>query len=151
MEISGFGVILLFVIGGIAFLMVSLLVSRLLRPSRPNNEKLTVYESGEDPVGDSRGQFNPRFYIIALVFLLFEVEIVFLFPWSVVFSDETLNEITANKWGAFVMIEMFVFIAILLIGLIYAWSNGFLEWIKPKVKKVKYDSPVPEDMYQKYM
>ena len=76
-EISGFGTVLLFLVGGIGFLMVTLLLGKLLRPNRPTPEKQTTYESGEEPSGTAWGQFNVRFYIVALIFLLFEAELVF--------------------------------------------------------------------------
>ncbi|HEX6224880.1 MAG TPA: NADH-quinone oxidoreductase subunit A, partial [Chryseolinea sp.] len=83
--LSAFGEVLLFIVAGVIFILVTLLVSKLIRPDRPNPEKLSTYESGEEPVSSAWSQFNIRFYIIALIFLLFEVEIVFLFPWSTVF------------------------------------------------------------------
>jgi NADH:ubiquinone oxidoreductase subunit 3 (subunit A) len=82
--------ILLFFLGGVLFVASALLVSRLLRPNRPNKQKLTSYESGETPQGNAWIQFNLRFYVLALVFILFEVEVVFLFPWSVVFANKEL-------------------------------------------------------------
>ena len=145
--VSGFGEILLFAIGGLVFLGGGLLTSWLLRPSRPNEEKLTTYESGEDPMGSAWGRVNIRFYLIALIFLLFEVEIVFLFPWSTVFGSQSLMESTEGLWGTYALIEMFIFITILLLGLVYAWSKGFLDWPKPDVNKEKYQSPVPSDLY----
>ncbi len=96
---SAWGEVLLFIIGGLAFVSLALLVSRIIRPSRPNAEKLTSYESGEDPVGSPWIQYNVRFYVIALIFILFEVEIVFLFPWATIFSDKELISKT-NGSGA---------------------------------------------------
>lgn len=147
-ELSGFGEILLFIIGGALFVLVTLLVARLIRPDRPNEEKLTTYESGEDPLGTAWGQFNPRFYIIALIFILFDVEIVFLFPWATVFGQRELIEQTDGVWGWFALIEMVIFIFILALGLAYAWAKGFLDWVKPQVTLPHYDSPVPPEMYQ---
>ena len=83
MEINGFGTVGLFIFGGLGFILIALIVGKLLRPHRPNEEKLTTYESGEDPINNAWGQFNLRFYIIALIFILFEVELVFLFPWAI--------------------------------------------------------------------
>lgn len=147
-ELSGFGEILLFVIGGALLVVVTLLAARLIRPHRPNEEKLTTYESGEDPLGAAWGQFNPRFYIVALIFILFDVEIVFLFPWAAVFGKRALIEQTDGVWGWFALIEMVIFIAILALGLAYAWAKGFLDWVKPSVTPPVYDSPVPPEMYQ---
>src|SRR5215510_10849603 len=104
--LSAFGEILLFIIGGIVFILVTLLVSRIVRPNRPNPEKLSTYESGEEPITAAWTQFNIRFYIVALIFLLFEVEIVFLFPWATVFANKKLIQETNGAWGWFSLIEM---------------------------------------------
>ena len=88
--ISEFGGILLYIIGGSLFIVITLFVSRLIRPNRPSPEKLAPYESGEEAIGPAWIQFNIRFYIVALVFLLFEVEIIFLFPWATVFANKEL-------------------------------------------------------------
>jgi NADH-quinone oxidoreductase subunit A len=148
-NLSAFGEILLFVIGGALFIIVTLFVSRIVRPNRPNPEKLSTYESGEEPVSAAWSQFNVRFYIIALIFLLFEAEVVFLFPWSTIFADEALQKETHGQWGWLTMIEMLVFIVILALGLAYAWVHGHLDWIKPDPKPTKIQSPVPTQLYQK--
>ena len=150
MEISGFGTVLLFLVGGIAFLLVTLLVGKILRPSNPTPEKQTTYESGEEPAGTAWGQFNVRFYIIALIFLLFEAELVFLFPWATVFGDENLMKESDGLWGRFSMIETFIFIGILLIGLAYVWAKGMLEWVRPKPKPTDFKSGIPDKAYEKY-
>jgi len=147
--LSGWGEVLLFIIGGLLFVTSALLISRLIRPHRPNAEKLTTYESGEEPQGIAWVQFNIRFYIIALIFLLFEVEIVFLFPWATIFADENLIMQTNGAWGWFSLIEMIIFIAILAIGLAYAWVNGHLDWAKPEPKPTDFKSPVPNELYDK--
>ncbi|MEQ6167682.1 MULTISPECIES: NADH-quinone oxidoreductase subunit A [unclassified Ekhidna] len=149
-EISGFGVVLLFLIGGIAFLMITMLVGKMLRPVRPTPEKQTTYESGEEPSGTAWGQFNVRFYIVALIFLLFEAELVFLFPWATVFGKEELIQQTNGLWGKFSMIETFIFIGILLVGLAYVWAKGMLEWVRPKPKTSSYQSKIPESAYDKF-
>ncbi|WP_424963327.1 NADH-quinone oxidoreductase subunit A [Ekhidna sp.] len=149
-EISGFGVVLLFLIGGIAFLMITMLVGKILRPSRPTPEKQTTYESGEEPSGTAWGQFNVRFYIIALIFLLFEAELVFLFPWATVFGKEELMQQTKGLWGKFSMIETFIFIGILFIGLAYVWAKGMLEWVRPKPKSSSFQSKIPANAYDKF-
>lgn len=147
--LSDFGEVLLFVIGGILFVVVSLLVSRMIRPNRPNPEKLSSYESGEEPISIPWTQFNIRFYIIALVFLLFEVEIIFLFPWSVVFADKELIAQSNGVWGWMALLEMVFFIVILGLGLAYAWVNGHLEWIKPDPKPTPFESKIPKSLYDK--
>ncbi len=149
-SISGFGTVLLFFVGGIAFLLVTLLVGKILRPNRPTPEKQTTYESGEEPSGTAWGQFNIRFYVIALIFLLFEAELVFLFPWATVFGDEQLIEQTEGLWAKFSMIETFIFIGILLVGLAYVWAKGMLEWVRPKPKTTDFKSRIPQRAYERY-
>ena len=122
----------------------------MLRPVRPTPEKQTTYESGEEPSGTAWGQFNVRFYIVALIFLLFEAELVFLFPWATVFGKEELIQQTNGLWGKFSMIETFIFIGILLVGLAYVWAKGMLEWVRPKPKTSSYQSKIPESAYDKF-
>lgn len=147
--ISGFGEILLFIIGGTLFIALTLLISRFIRPNRPNAEKLSTYESGEEPVGSAWAQFNIRFYIIALIFLLFEVEIVLLFPWATVFAKKELIAQTNGRWGWFAVTEAVAFIVILALGLAYAWKNGFLNWVKPDPQPTEFKSPVPKNFYDR--
>ena len=145
--ISEFGQIILFFIGGVIFLSLSFLLAKLVRPNRPNDQKLETYESGEQPLGSAWTQFNMRFYIVALIFILFEVEIVFLFPWATVFANKELIEQTKGAWGWFSFIEMIIFIFILALGLAYAWVNGLLDWVKPIAKKEDITSAVPKELY----
>lgn len=145
--VSEFGKVLLFLIGGILFLSVSFLIARLIRPNRPNAQKLETYESGEQPLGTAWSQFNMRFYIVALIFILFEVEIVFLFPWATVFANKELIEQTDGLWGWFSLIEMIIFVLVLALGLAYAWVNGLLDWVKPAPKKEDIESVVPKELY----
>ena len=147
MEINGFGTVGLFILGGLGFILTALMVGKLLRPDRPNEEKLTTYESGEDPINNAWGQFNLRFYIIALVFILFEVELVFLFPWAVVFADVDLITVTNGLWGWFSLIETGIFILILSVGLAYVWMNGMLTWLRPRVHISSFSSKVPKKLY----
>ncbi|MGA2192169.1 MAG: NADH-quinone oxidoreductase subunit A [Nitrospirota bacterium] len=93
-------------------------VGYLLRPSRPDPSKLSPYECGCLPVGDAREQFSVRFYIIAMLFVLFDLETVFMYPWAISF----------NRLGLYGLVEMFIFILILLVGYFYAWKKGALEW-----------------------
>ena len=148
MELSGFGVALLFIIGGIGFVLITLLAGRFLRPVRPNEEKLTTYESGEEPVRSAWNVFNVRFYVIALIFLLFETELVFLFPWGTIYADQELNAATNGLWSRFSIIETFIFIGILTLGLVYVWVNGMLDWAKPKPEKSRYRSKIPQSAYE---
>ncbi|MBX2841743.1 MAG: NADH-quinone oxidoreductase subunit A [Flammeovirgaceae bacterium] len=146
--LSDFSYILLFIVGAIVFLVGGLITAWIIRPSRPNEEKQTSYECGEDPVGNAWGQFNIRFYIVALIFVLFDVEIIFLFPWATVFGQASLVELTSGIWGWFAISEMFVFIFILTLGLVYAWKKGYLDWVKPESKTKDFDSKVPYSLYE---
>jgi NADH-quinone oxidoreductase subunit A len=112
--------VLMFLVAGAAFVGVSMLVSSLVRPSKYSKEKYIPYECGEDPVGSSWVQFNIRFYVFALVFIIFDVEAVFLFPWAVVYQN----------LGLFAFVEGLIFIGILVLGLAYLWAKGDLEWVR---------------------
>jgi NADH-quinone oxidoreductase subunit A len=110
--------ILVFIGIAITFGVMSLLLGWVVRPSRPYRAKLNPYESGSPLFQDARVQFPMRYYIIAMLFVIFDIEIVFLFPWAVAFK----------KLGLVGLIEMVVFIAILVVGFWYAWKKGALEW-----------------------
>lgn len=148
-ELTAFGEALLFIVAGILFLVGGLITAKLIRPDRPNDQKLASYESGEIPMGDAWGQINIRFYLLALIFLLFEVEIIFLFPWAVVFGNEELIELSGGKWGWYTFTEMFIFLGILLLGLAYAWKKGHLDWPVQSPRKTTFTSPVPHGLYEK--
>jgi NADH:ubiquinone oxidoreductase subunit 3 (subunit A) len=120
--LSDFGYVLLFIVTGAIFVGIALFAARLIRPDRPNVTKLMTYECGEIPFGNARVQFNNRFYIIGLMFLIFEVEILLLFPWAVVFKE--------IGWFAFA--SMFVFVFLIFIGFIYELGKGQLTWDVPK-------------------
>ena len=147
--LSDFGIILLFILTGLAFVSVMLFVSKLLRPNRPNPEKLTTYESGEEPVGNANIQFNVRFYVVAIIFVLFDVELVFLFPWATVFGQQALIEETKGLWGWFSLTEMLLFVGLLALGLAYAWRKGYLDWIRPEPKIPVIKTSVPTALYEK--
>ncbi|HMK31004.1 MAG TPA: NADH-quinone oxidoreductase subunit A [Terriglobales bacterium] len=98
---------------------LTLAAAKLARPDNPEKTKLMPYECGVDPVGDSRGRYTVRFYIVAILFVVFDVETIFLFPWAVQFK--TL--------GLFGLVEMLVFLAILIVGYVWIWKKGALEWI----------------------
>ena len=117
-----FANVIVFLGVGVLFLGVSLLLSSLLRPSKYSEEKLIPYECGENPVGSPWIQFNIRFYVFALIFIIFDVEVAFLLPWAVVFK----------KLGLFAFVEGLIFIAILAVGLAYVWAKGDLQWVRPE-------------------
>lgn len=138
--------ILIFLGTGLAIVSLLFLVARFIAPHHPTPEKLTSYESGEQPTGNSWFQVNSRFYVIALIFLLFDVEMVFIFPWSVVFGDRALIAADA-RWGWLAFAEMLAFVLILFLGLVYLWVKGDLEWIKPEPVKPSVDPGVPASAY----
>lgn len=146
-EISGFGTVLLFIVGALGFVLLMLLVGKMLRPHNPTEEKQITYESGEEPVGSPWGKFNVRFYVIALIFLLFEAEMVFLFPWATVFGNEEMIKETDGLWGWFSLVETFIFIGILAVGLAYVWAKGMLDWVKPKLIGTNFKSKIPPKVY----
>ncbi len=94
-------------------------VASIIRPSRPNPSKLIAYESGVDPVGIGWSQSQIRYYVFALLFVIFDVEAVFIFPWAA----------SIERYGAFGLVVMLVFIVLLLDGLLYAWKRGLLRWV----------------------
>ena len=129
----GWGATLAFMTLGVVFLLAPLLGLGLLRPSKPSEKKAQTYECGEDTIGDSWGRFNPRFYVIALVFVLFDIEILFMYPWAVVFGDLGHQPASAAPGALtlrFAFGEMVVFVAILVVGFAYLWRYGFLEWVR---------------------
>ncbi len=145
---ENYAMILLFFAAAILFSIFGILTSRLLSVSKPNVEKLKSYESGEEPSNDARIQYNPGYFVIALIFLLFEVEILFLFPWALIFDNTALNNASEGLWSYLTLIEMFIFIAILLLGLFFVWKKGFLDWPKAKIEKEEYQSNIPDSFYE---
>lgn len=146
-QLSEFGIILLFIITGIVFVLIGIGVAALLRPNRPNIEKLMVYECGEDAVGKAWVNMNARYYLIALIFVLFEVEVIYLFPISTVYGDSRLDAATQGSWTIFSLIEILLFISLLFVGLVYVWRKGYLDWNKPEVKADAFVSKVPKNLY----
>jgi NADH-quinone oxidoreductase subunit A len=94
-------------------------IAKLVRPEKPEKVKLMPYECGVDPIGDSRQRYTVRFYIVAILFVIFDVETIFLFPWAVQYK----------ALGLFGFIEMMIFLAILIVGYVWIWKKGALEWI----------------------
>ena len=119
-----FGTVFFAVMLGIVMVAIPLVISWLVAPSNKTKDKLDTYECGEEAEGSAWLQFNIRFYIIALIFLIFDVEVVFLFPWAVVFKE----------MGLLALIEMGIFLLILIAGLAYVWVKSDLDWVKRKVK-----------------
>ncbi len=116
--------ILMFVLVGIAVGVLPVAMGFILAPSRPDPEKLSPYECGFEAFEDARMKFDVRYYLIAILFILFDLEVAFLFPWATIFKDIVATE-SIKMFG---FVEMLVFVAILVVGYIYAWAKGALEW-----------------------
>jgi NADH-quinone oxidoreductase subunit A len=110
--------VLVFIFVALGFGVVTLLISYVVQPKYPEPEKLSAYECGSEPFSDARMPFPVRYYIFAMLFVIFDVEVIFLYPWAVVF----------NKIGLIGLIEMMIFIALFLVAYAYAWRKGALEW-----------------------
>lgn len=145
-QLSEYGYILLFSIVGLLLVCATILASKILSPKKPNPIKLSTYECGEEAIGSSWVQFNPRFYVVALIFLLFDVELIFIFPWATVFGNATLQA-ADNRWGIFTLLEMGIFIGILILGLVYVWYRGDLNWVKPQRTAPRVEVPIPMEAY----
>ncbi len=111
--------ILLFMLVAVSFPLVTLMLAKVVRPSRYSKVKAEAYECGVEAVSESRGQYSVRFYVIAVLFVVFDVETIFLFPWAVQY----------RVLGLFGFVEMAVFLGILLLGYVYAWKRKALEWV----------------------
>ncbi len=118
-------VVLMFVLVGFGFVFANLLLGKFFKPDNPYADKNEIYECGERPIGDAWIQFNPRFYIVALIFLIFDVEIAFVFPIATVFK-----RYVEEGNGLLAFIELLIFMLILLLGLVYVWVKGDLQWVK---------------------
>ena len=110
--------ILIFIVLALAFGLVTLLRSYLVQPKYPESEKLTTYECGSEPFSDSRMPFPVRYYVIAMLFVIFDIEVIFLYPWAVTF----------DQLGVIGFIEMMIFIGLFVVAYVYAWRKGALEW-----------------------
>lgn len=116
--INSYVIVTVFLVLGTAFPIFVLWLGKRLRPNKPTLEKETNYESGNDPVGGTQIRFNIRYYLYALMFVVFDVATVFLYPWAVAY----------NQLGLFALVEMVIFIGLLMVGLIYAWKKKVLQW-----------------------
>jgi len=128
---QSYGVVLAVGIGGVLLVTVAFTAARLIAPSRPVAEKLLTYECGMDPVGEGWSQSQVRYFLYAFLFVIFDVESVFLFPWAVVFA----------RLGYSAVVEMAIFIGILAVGLLYAYKKGVLRW--EGIETVRHRVPTP--------
>ncbi|MFS1510887.1 NADH-quinone oxidoreductase subunit A [Chengkuizengella sp. SCS-71B] len=116
--INNYVIVAIFIALGIFLPVAALTFGRFLRPNNPTKEKYTTYESGNEPVGAGQIRFNIRYYLFALMFVIFDVETVFLYPWAVAY----------DKLGLFALVEMLIFVSLLVVGLAYAWKKKVLQW-----------------------
>ena len=116
--------ILMFVLVGVAVGVLPVAMGFVLAPSRPDPEKLSPYECGFEAFEDARMKFDVRYYLIAILFILFDLEIAFLFPWATIFKDI----VATDSIKLFGFVEMLVFVTVLVVGYAYAWAKGALEW-----------------------
>jgi len=133
-----FGNVLVFTFLALFLAAFHLALGRLLRPYNPEARKLTTYECGEPPTGSAWINFNIRFYLIALVFVIFDIEIAFIYPVTVVFRDWVMK---GN--GLFALAEILLFLGILAVGLVYVWAKRDLEWIK-RVPRAEVTEQLPK-------
>ncbi len=163
--------VVVFVVAGVVFLSLPLLAGWLIRPNKPSVEKGEVYECGEVPIGSAWIQFDLRFYVVALLFVIFDVEIAFFFPWAVVFGSanraadpqlpaeqrvEATRSLTPtgtplaepptseamHGLATFAFLDLVVFFGILLVGFAYLWRRGDLEWVRSVASQARADRPV---------
>lgn len=129
MMLTEFGKILIFLILSIVFVIITLFISKIIRPNRPTREKYLTYECGENPEGSPWVKFNIRFYVVALIFLIFDVEVVLLFPWALVYKE----------YGIFGFLAGIIFLVVLGVGMAYEWRKGDLDWARPNPNAPKLD------------
>ena len=114
--------ILMMMVGAVAFAIINVIVSKILGPKKPNAEKLSTYESGVEPYGTAHSKFSVKYYMAAMLFIIFDIEIVFMYPWAVSFNSFSGAMLT------YALVEMLVFIGLLLIGYFYMLRKGALKW-----------------------
>jgi NADH-quinone oxidoreductase subunit A len=133
--LTEFGKALIFILIAVIFVVAIVYFAKLIRPARPTHEKLKTYECGENPEGSPWIKFNIRFYVVALIFLIFDVEVVLLIPWALVYKDFGLTGFLIGG----------IFLVLLGLGMAYEWRKGDLEWEKPKVlpPSIKKSSVIP--------
>ena len=123
---SGWLPVVLLIVIGVGFAVTNIVASLVIGPSRTGPGKETTYESGMMPVGDTRRRFNVRFYIVAMIFLVIDVDIIFFYPWASIFSP-VIQHGTPSQ-GNRLMLEMIIFVALLLVAYLYAWGKGVFRW-----------------------
>ena len=123
---QGWPSILIMIVLGAGFALISIVLSSVLGPRKPTPEKLAPYECGMPPVGDARERQSVKFYLVAMIFLLFDIEIAFLYPWAMALRD--------LGWNGF--LQVLLFIVLLLAGYVYVWRKGALDWGSEKLEEI---------------
>src|SRR5688572_24880796 len=151
--------LVVFLVVGVFFLFIHLLIGKFIRPYRPDAEKSTIYECGEPTVGSAWIQFDVRYYVVALLFVIFDVEVAFFFPWAIVFgttnslarnpdnkvvaaqlktglpplpqdTEEKMSSETAKSWAWVAFVDILVFFGVLMVGFAYLWRRGDIDWVR---------------------
>ncbi|QDV89081.1 NAD(P)H-quinone oxidoreductase subunit 3 [Phycisphaerae bacterium RAS2] len=130
--------LLLFVVGGLAISLGGLTIGRLVRTSLPHPEKGAPYECGEPAIGSSWVQFDLRFYVVALVFLIFDIEIALFYPWAVVYKEAGI----AALW------DMLFFFGVIVVGFLYLWRFGYLDWVRATGMKERPQTAPRDELYR---
>ncbi|MCG6913186.1 NADH-quinone oxidoreductase subunit A [bacterium BMS3Abin03] len=133
--LTEFGKVFAFILTAILFVLIAIFASKIIRPARPTKEKLATYECGENPEGSPWVKFNIRFYVVALIFLIFDVEVVMLIPWALVYRDMGIDGFLVGA----------IFLILLGLGMAYEWRKGDLEWARPKINPPVIKKSVPPD------
>lgn len=133
--LTEFGKVFAFILTAILFVLIAVFASKLIRPARPTKEKLTTYECGENPEGSPWVKFNIRFYVVALIFLIFDVEVVMLIPWALVYKSAGMIGFLVGA----------IFLALLGLGMAYEWRKGDLEWARPKISPPTLNKSEPPE------
>ena len=138
--LTEFGKVFAFILTAVLFVLIAVFAAKLIRPARPTKEKLTTYECGENPQGSPWVKFNIRFYVVALIFLIFDVEVVMLIPWALVYQDSGMLGFLVGA----------IFLILLGLGMAYEWRKGDLEWARPKISPlVLTKTEQPEKEHEK--
>ena len=126
----GWAPVLLLLVMGIGFAVTNVAASIFIGPGRTGPGKEETYESGMVPVGSAHQRFNVRFYIVAMIFLVFDVDIIFMYPWATIFSTEVRQSTTVGGvgFGGLLLLEMLIFVGLLLVAYLYAWGKGVFKW-----------------------
>lgn len=132
-----YGNVFTFLVAGFLSVLVNMTIVRIIAPSKPDPEKNTTYECGMDPIGSGWLNFNARFYLIAILFIIFDVEIVLILPVMVNYRDYIVSGA-----GLVAFVDIFIFVGILFMGLVYAWKNGYLEWMRGVRKQLRVEGQV---------